>query len=252
MPSSVQISVEMREKKGGGDTFPIAPPLIFNNPRAKRRSSKHRERCIHLWRTHSFRKDTLECDSFDDALHRASAILARPGVRDVARSSKPFWIKGILKTLTQKWIKTTRKDYLKRRAWRTCIFLEYQEKHIKTCIDTRFIRSHRISARKLLASIYALDKYISHFSSAKQSLSKSTTRAKGWKENFGIGTYLLPCGLQTIMDFSLTTLPVETALIFWTFWTWAMDCMIIYLCMCVYKVKKERRRAGDYFISLHE
>ena len=60
----------------------------------------------------------------------------------------------------------------------------------------------------------------------------------------------MPCGLQTIMDFSLTTLPVETALIFWTFWTWAMDCMIIYLCMCVYKVKKERRRAGDYFISL--
>ena len=170
MPSSVQISVETREKKGGGDTFPIAPPLIFNNPRAKRRSSKHRERCIHLWRTHSFRKDTLECDSFDDALQRASAILARPGVRDVARSSKPFWMKGILKTLTQKWIKTTRKDYLKRRAWRTCIFLEYQEKHIKTCIDTRFIRSQRISARKLLASIYALDKYISHFSSAKQSL----------------------------------------------------------------------------------
>ena len=60
----------------------------------------------------------------------------------------------------------------------------------------------------------------------------------------------MPCGLQTIMDFSLTTLPVETALIFWTFWTWAMDCMIIYLCMCVYKVKKERRRAGDFFISL--
>ena len=178
MPSSVQISVETREKKGGGDTFPIAPPLIFNNPRAKRRSSKHRERCIHLWRTHSFRKDTLECDSFDDALHRASAILARPGVRDVARSSKPFWIKGILKTLTQKWIKTTRKDYLKRRAWRTCIFLEYQEKHIKTCIDTRFIRSHRISARKLLASIYALDKYISHFSSAKQSLQNPQPRER--------------------------------------------------------------------------
>jgi hypothetical protein len=178
MPSSVQISVEMREKKGGGDTFPIAPPLIFNNPRAKRRSSKHRERCIHLWRTHSFRKDTLECNSFDDALQRASAILARPGVRDVARSSKPFWIKGILKTLTQKWIKTTRKDYLKRRAWRTCIFLEYQEKHIKTCIDTRFIRSHRISARKLLASIYALDKYISHFSSAKQSLQNPQPRER--------------------------------------------------------------------------
>ena len=29
-----------------------------------------------------------------------------------------------------------------------------------------------------------------------------------------------------------------------------MDCMIMYLCMCGYKVKKERRRAGDYFISL--
>ena len=81
-----------------------------------------------------------------------------------------------------------------------------------------------------------------------------STRSKGsvWRSNFEIGTYLLPCGLQTIMDFSLTTLPVETALIFWTFWTWAMDCMIMYLCMCVYKVKKERRRAGDYFISLYE
>ena len=60
-------------------------------------------------------------------------------------------------------------------------------------------------------------------------------------ENFefvGIGTYLLPCGLQTIMDFSLTTLPVETALIFWTFWTWAMDCMLyIFICFieCIYE-----------------
>jgi len=43
----------------------------------------------------------------------------------------------------------------------------------------------------------------------------------------GIDTYLLPCGLQTIMDFSLTTLPVETALIFCKLWTWAMDCMFI-------------------------
>mgnify|MGYP004089920921 CR=1 FL=1 len=59
-------------------------------------------------------------------------------------------------------------------------------------------------------------------------------------ESVGIGTYLLPCGLQTIMDFSLTTLPVETALIFWTFWTWAMDCMLyIFICLmeCIY---------GDY------
>ena len=56
-----------------------------------------------------------------------------------------------------------------------------------------------------------------------------STRSKGsvWRSNFEIGTYLLPCGLQTIMDFSLTTLPVETALIFWTFWTWAMDCMVL-------------------------
>ena len=56
-----------------------------------------------------------------------------------------------------------------------------------------------------------------------------STRSKGsvWRSNFENGTYLLPCGLQTIMDFSLTTLPVETALIFWTFWTWAMDCMVL-------------------------
>ena len=85
---------------------------------------------------------------------------------------------------------------------------------------------------------------------ARSNLFKIHNTRERLKKNFGIGTYLLPCGLQTIMDFSLTTLPVETALIFWTFWTWAMDCMIIYLCMCVYKVKKERRRAGDYFISL--
>lgn len=67
-----------------------------------------------------------------------------------------------------------------------------------------------------------------------------STRSKGsvWRSNFEIGTYLLPCGLQTIMDFSLTTLPVETALIFWTFWTWAMDCMLyIFLCLieCIYE-----------------
>jgi len=40
------------------------------------------------------------------------------------------------------------------------------------------------------------------------------------------------------MDFSLTTLPVETALIFWTFWTWAMDCMLyIFICLieCIYE-----------------
>jgi hypothetical protein len=29
----------------------------------------------------------------------------------------------------------------------------------------------------------------------------------------------------------LTTLPVETALIFCKLWTWAMDCMFIYLYM---------------------
>ena len=67
-----------------------------------------------------------------------------------------------------------------------------------------------------------------------------STRSKGsvWRSNFEIGTYLLPCGLQTIMDFSLTTLPVETALIFWTFWTWAMDCMLyIFICLieCIYE-----------------
>jgi hypothetical protein len=49
--------------------------------------------------------------------------------------------------------------------------------------------------------------------------------------HFENDTYLLPCGLQTIMDFSLATLPVETALIFWTFWTWAMDCMVLIICM---------------------
>jgi len=37
------------------------------------------------------------------------------------------------------------------------------------------------------------------------------------------------------MDFSLATLPVETALIFWTFWTWAMDCMLyVYIFMSVF------------------
>ena len=62
------------------------------------------------------------------------------------------------------------------------------------------------------------------------------TRSKERTISVGIYTYLLPCGLQTIMDFSLATLPVETALIFWTFWTWAMDCMVIIVCTyeCVY------------------
>ena len=64
------------------------------------------------------------------------------------------------------------------------------------------------------------------------------SQGSGNFEFVGIGTYLLPCGLQTIMDFSLTTLPVETALIFWTFWTWAMDCMLyIFICLieCIYE-----------------
>jgi hypothetical protein len=44
------------------------------------------------------------------------------------------------------------------------------------------------------------------------------------------------------MDFSLTTLPVETALIFWTFCTWAMDCMLyIYLFDRVYLWRLLRR-----------
>jgi hypothetical protein len=61
------------------------------------------------------------------------------------------------------------------------------------------------------------------------------------KKKRGIDTYLLPCGLQTIMDFSLTTLPVETALIFCKLWTWAMDCMFIYLCFKVRKIVLEGR-----------
>ena len=65
-------------------------------------------------------------------------------------------------------------------------------------------------------------------------------------------TYLLPCGLQTIMDFSLATLPVETALIFWTFWTWAMDCMVIIVCIyeCVYgDFKRNNFTKNSFFIS---
>mgnify|MGYP004243749021 CR=1 FL=1 len=241
-------SVETREKKGGGDTFPIAPPLIFNNPRAKRRSSKHRERCIHLWRTHSFRKDTLECDSFDDALQRASAILARPGVRDVARSSKPFWMKGILKTLTQKWIKTTRKDYLKRRAWRTCIFLEYQEKHIKTCIDTRFIRSQRISARKLLASIYALDKYISHFSSAKQSLQNPQHARKVEKKISE--SVLTCCRAVSRPSWTFRWRPCRWRRR-WSFGRFGLGQWIAWLCIYVCAFIKWRKREEEQGIILY-
>ena len=44
-------------------------------------------------------------------------------------------------------------------------------------------------------------------------------------------TYLLPCGRQIIMDLALDTLPVETATVLETCWTWAIADMIL-ACAC--------------------
>ena len=165
-----------------------------------------------------------------------------------ARSSKPFWINGILKTLTQKWIKTTRKDYLKRRAWRTCISLESQEKHIKTCIDTRFIRSHRISARKLLASKYALDKYISHFSSAKQALQNPQHARKVEKKISE--SVLTCCRAVSRPSWTFRWRPYRWRRR-WSFGRFGFGQWIAWLCTYVCAVIKWRKREEEQGIILY-